>query len=207
MGAGLEVVSFLSATQVPRDRINSVGVTGDADELDRHSESLHISISLRIRNFLSNVLRYPAQLLWRWIAWLPGLDVTALLYRGDVIGATVGYYWTEEHTYLTHLTAVHRELQGVGVGLFLRRWQLHQLTRRIGPGPGPLEVVSLSELSNGAVQFQRRVLSSLGFDEVPRGGAVIRRLAAARPELELERVLQQDVTPLRFRKVTSLQGV
>ena len=206
-GVGLEVVTFISATQLPRDRINSVGVTGDADELDRHSESLHISISLRIRNFLSNVLRYPAQLLWRWIAWLPGLDVTALLYRGDVIGATVGYYWTEEHAYLTHLSAVHRELQGVGVGLFLRRWQLHQLTQRIGSGPGPLEVVSLSESSNGAVQFQRRVLSSLGFDEVPRAESVIRRLAAARPELELERVLQQDVTPLRFRKVTSLRGV
>ena len=71
-----------------------------------------------------------------------------------------------------------------------------------------MEAVSLSESSNGAVQFQRRVLNSLGFDEVPRAQAVIRRLGEAHPELELERVLQQsDVTPLRFRKVIPLRGV
>ena len=71
----------------------------------------------------------------------------------EVIGAAMGYYWAEEHTYLTHLTAVGRNLQGGGIGLFLRRQQLHQLAQRIGPGPGPLEVVSLSASSNGAVQF------------------------------------------------------
>ena len=205
-GAGLEIVHFMSATQAPRDRINSVGISGDADELDRNPESLNISISLRIRNFFSRVLRYSQQQLWRWLAWLPGLDVTALLYRGEVIGATVGFYWEEEHVYLTHLTAVHRELQGAGVGLFLRRWQVDQLTQRIGLGPEPLEVVSLSESIHGAVEFQRRVLNALGFNEVSRAEPLIHRLAAVHPELELERVLsQQGVTPLRFRQSVSLQ--
>jgi len=200
-GAGLEVVTFMSATQLPRYRVNSVGVTGDADELDRRPESQGILISLKVRNFLGQVLKYSAALLWRWIAFSQGLDVTALLFRGEIIGATIGFYWTEAHVYLTHLTAVHRGLQGAGVGLFLRRWQIHQLNQR-----GPLEVVSLSESLIGAVQFQRRVLGSLGFDEVPMAETVIRRLAAAHPELDLERVLQQRVTPLRFRKITPLPG-
>ena len=131
--------------------------------------------------------------------------MTALLFRGDIIGATVGFYWSEAHVYLTHLTAVHRELQGAGVGLFLRRWQIHQLSQRIGLGPVPLEVVSLSEASNGAVEFQRKVLNALGFDEVSRAESVVHRLGAAHPELDLERVLrEQDVTPLRFRKSVTL---
>ena len=120
--------------------------------------------------------------------------------------------WAEENTYLTHLTAVGRGLQGGGIGRFLRRQQLSQLNERVGAGDGPLEVVSLSATSDadshGAVGFQRRVFTqTLGFEEVPRAEAVIRRLAAAHPELELDRVLQQAVTPLRFRKVTSLRGV
>ena len=202
-GAGLTMVNFMSGSQQPRDRINSVGVIGDADELDRQPGSLNILISLKVRNLLSQVLKYSAALLWRWIAFSQGLDVTALLFRGELIGATVGFYWAEEHVYLTHLTAVQRDLKGAGVGLFLRRWQFHQLTQRVGAGPGPIEAVSLSEASNGAVQFQRLVLSLLGFDEVPRAEPVIRRLATAHPELGLDRVLQQaSVTPLRFRKVT-----
>ena len=45
-------------------------------------------------------------------------------------------------------------------------------------------------------------------DEIPRAEAVVHRLAAAHPELDLERALQQaNVTPLRFRKFTSLAGV
>ena len=86
----------------------------------------------------------PRRGLARAPAILGTVDVTTLLYRGDVIGATVGFHCEEEHVYLTHLTAVHRELQGAGIGLFLRRCQVHQLTQRVGLGPEPLEVVSLS---------------------------------------------------------------
>ena len=211
-GTGLRLVYFMSATQLPRDRINSVGVTGDADELDRHPESQGILISLKLRNFFSQILKYSPQLLWRWVAWVPGLDVTVLFFGDQIIGAAMGYYWAEEQVYLTHLTAVGRDLQGGGIGRFLRRQQLSQLNERVGAGDGPLEVVSLSATSDadshGAVGFQRRVFTqTLGFEEVPRAEAVIRRLAAAHPELELDRVLQQAVTPLRFRKVTSLRGV
>ena len=210
-GTGLRVVHFMSATQQPRGRINSVGVSGDADELDQRPESLNISISLKVRNFFSQILKYSPHLLWQWLAWVPGFDVTVLFFGDEVIGAAMGFYWTEENTYLTHLTAVGRDLQGGGIGLFLRRQQLSQLSERIGAGDGPLDVVSLSATSyadsRGAVGFQRRVFTqTLGFEEVPRAEAVIRRLAAAHPELELDRVLQQAVTPLRFRKITPLPG-
>ena len=69
-----------------------------------------------------------------------------------------------------------------------------------------MEVVSLSESIHGAVEFQRRVLNALGFNEVSRAEPLIHRLAAVHPELELERVLsQQGVTPLRFRQSVSEQ--
>ena len=39
-GTGLELVQFMSATQLPRDQITSTGVRGDAEELDRLERSM-----------------------------------------------------------------------------------------------------------------------------------------------------------------------
>ena len=100
-GTGLELVHFMSATQLPRDRITSTGVRGDAEALDRREGSQLILVSLKIRDFLSHVLAYRSTVLWKWIAHLEGLDITALLYRGEVIGAAIGFYSEEEHVYLT----------------------------------------------------------------------------------------------------------
>ena len=207
-GTGLELVHFMSATQLPRDRITSAGVRGDAEELDRREDSHLILVSLKIRDFLSQVLNYRPAVLWKWIGQLQGLDVTALLYRGEVIGATIGFYSDEESVYLTHMTATHRSLQGgVGVGLFLRRQQLQHLQQRLRPGHGPLEVVSLSANregeNRGAVEFQRHVFTQrLGFEELQGAMPIIRRIADATQELGLDRIMQQDVTPLRFRQIT-----
>jgi hypothetical protein len=206
-GTGLELVHFMSATQLPRDRITGAGVRGDAEELDRREGSHLILVSLKIRDFLSQVLNYRPAVLWKWIGQLQGLDVTALLYRGEVIGATIGFYSEEEHVYLTHMTATHRSLQGgVGVGLFLRRQQLQHLQQRLRPGHGPLEVVSLSANrdgeNRGAVQFQRHIFTQrLGFEELQGALPIIQRIAEATPELGLGRIMRQGVTPLRFRQI------
>ena len=208
-GTGLELVQFMSTTQQPRDQITSSGVRGDAEELNRLELSVNILLSLQIRDFLSNVLTYRPTVLWKWIAHLEGLDITALLYRGEVIGAAIGFYSEEERVYLTHVTATHRSMRGgVGVGLFLRRQQLQYLQQRLGPGHGPLEIVSLSANrdgdNRGAVQFQRHVFTQrLGFEDLRGALPIIRRIAEANPELGLDRILQQDVTPLRFRHTAS----
>ena len=142
--------------------------------------------------------------LWKWIAHLHGLDITALLYRGEIIGATIGFYSEAEHVYLTLVTATHRSLQGgLGVGLFLRRQQLNQLARRLHPDLGPLEVVSLSAnpdgANRGAVSFQRHVFTEkLNYKELPDAMSVIERIATANPNLGIDRILQQDVTPMWF---------
>ena len=205
-GSGLEVVHLMSATQLPRNKITSTGVKGDADELDRRSDSAGILVSLKVRDFISSVLAYRPMVLWKWIAHLHGLDITALLYRGEIIGATIGFYSKAEHVYLTLVTATHRSLQGgLGVGLFLRRQQLNQLARRLHPDLGPLEVVSLSAnpdgANRGAVSFQRHVFTEkLNYKELPDAMSVIERIATANPNLGIDRILQQDVTPMRFRQ-------
>ena len=205
---GLEIIHFMSVTQLPRNRINTVGVAGDAEELDHREGSVNILVSLKVRDFLSRILAYRPIVLWKWIAHLEGLDITALLYRGEVIGATIGFYSEEEHVYLTHMTAVHRNLQGgVGVGLFLRRQQLQQLEQRLRPEQGPLEVVSLSANRDGenrdAVQFQRHVFTQrLDFEELQGALVIIKRIAEAIPELGLDHIMWQDVTTLRFRQIT-----
>ena len=205
-GSGLEVVHLMSATQLPRNKITSTGVKGDADELDRRSDSVGILVSLKVRDFISSVLAYRPMVLWKWIAHLHGLDITALLYRGEIIGATIGFYSEAEHVYLTLVTATHRSLQGgLGVGLFLRRQQLNQLARRLHPDLGPLEVVSLSAnpdgANRGAVSFQRHVFTEkLNYKELPDAMSVIERIATANPNLGIDRILQQDVTPMRFRQ-------
>jgi len=56
--------------------------------------------------------------------------------------------------------------------------------------------------SRGAVGFQRNVLEQLGFQELSGAMPVIERISEANPGLELERVLRQDVTALRFRHVS-----
>ena len=101
-GADLELVSFMSTTQLPRNRVTSNGIRGDAEEVDDHPDSTNILISLKTRNFLVSAgLAYSSTLLWRWIAHVPGIDITALLYRGEVIGAALGFYSDAEQTYLT----------------------------------------------------------------------------------------------------------
>jgi hypothetical protein len=164
-GADLELASFTSASQLPRDSVTSTGVRGDAEELDEYSGSQNILVSLRVRNFFVRAgLAYSPALLWQWIAHVPGIDITVLLFRGEVIGAALGFYSATEHMYLTHATATHRSLRaGVGVGLFLRKQQLRLLAQRIDPTRGPVEVVSLSAnadtSSPGAVEFQRHVFT------------------------------------------------
>ena len=71
--------------------------------------------------------------------------MTALLFKGEVVGACIGFYSPAHDVYLTHMTATHRDLQGgTGIGRFLRRQQLRQLEQRRSPDLAPLEVVSLS---------------------------------------------------------------
>jgi hypothetical protein len=205
--AGLHVVHFMSATQEPRNKITSTGVRGDAEALDAREGSRNILLSLRIRDFLGRALDYRSAVLWKWIALVPGLDITALLFRNEIIGATIGFYFEHENVYLTHVTAAHRGLQGgAGIGLFLRKQQLGQLTQRLDPRGGPLQVISLSanpdEDNRGAVHFQRHVFTTkLGYEELLGGLPIIMRIAAAKPELLLDRIMQQDVTPLLFRKL------
>ena len=207
-GADLEVVHFMSATQLPRDKIVPTGVRGDAEALDSRPDAHNILVSLKIRDFLRRAgLAYSPVSLWKWIALLPGLDVTALLFKGEVVGACIGFYSPAHDVYLTHMTATHRDLQGgTGIGRFLRRQQLRQLEQRRSPDLAPLEVVSLSANSTdgdngGAVAFQRHVFTQkLGYEEVPGALPIIQRMAAENPELELDRVMRQDVTPLRFRQ-------
>eukprot|EP00966_Prymnesium_polylepis_P102965 2384927-Prymnesium_polylepis.1 len=81
----------MSATQLPRDQITSTGVRGDTEELDRLERSVNILLSLQIRDFLGNVLAYRSTVLCKWIAHLEGLDFTALLYRGEVIGLRLAF--------------------------------------------------------------------------------------------------------------------
>jgi len=56
--------------------------------------------------------------------------------------------------------------------------------------------------NRGAVGCQRNVLEQLGFQELSGAMPVIERISEANPGLELERVLRQDVTALRFRHVS-----
>ena len=73
-----------------------------------------------------------------------------------------------------------------------------------------MEVVSLSANadgnSRGAAAFQRHVLEKLGFQELLDAMPVIQRISDAKPELELGRVMRQDVTALRFRHVPVARG-
>ena len=189
-------VHFMSAMQLPRDKIASNGIRGDAERLDSQPGAHNILVSLKIRDFLRRAgMAYSAASLWKWVALVPGLDITALLYGDEVIGAALGFYSATEHTYLTHVTAVHRDLRsGAGVGLFLRQQQLRLLVQRICAAGGPVEVVSLSANADGhnrgAVGFQRNVLEQLEFQELSGAMPVIERISEANPGLELERVLR-----------------
>jgi hypothetical protein len=83
------------------------------------------------------------------------------------------------------------------------------LEQRLRPEQGPLEVVSLSANrdgeNRGVVQFQRHVFTQrLDFEEL-QGVLVLaisQRIAEAIPELGLDRIMRQVVTPLRFRQIT-----
>ena len=208
--AHLEVVQFISA-QLPRDVIMSTALTEDAEESDSHSVLQSILVLLMVRFLFEEAGQYHQR--WQLIADVPGLDITALLYLGEVIGAAVGFYSNAEHAYLTHMSATHPSLRGgVGIGHFLRKQQLQKLMQRVDSTRGPIDVVSLSANadanSRGAVEFQRNVLGKLGFQELPDALTVIQRISDANPELKLERVMQQGVMPLRFRQVvvTSSDG-
>ena len=209
-GADIDVVHFMSA-RLPRDIIMSTSVREDAEELDNRSVLQNMLILLMVRVFFAEAGQHTLR--WESIAHVPGLDITALLYGGEIIGAALGFYSDVEHAYLTHMSATHRSLRmGVGVGHFLRKRQLRKLMQRVDSSRGPIEVVSLSAKadsnSRGAVEFQRNVLGKLGFQELPDALTVIQRISDANPELKLELVMQQGVIPLRFRQVavTSSDG-
>jgi hypothetical protein len=201
--AHLEVVQFISA-QLPRDIIMSTTSTEDAEESDSHSVLQSILVLLMVRFLFEEAGQY--NLRWQSIADVPGLDITALLYRGEVVGAAVGLYSSAEHAYLSHMSVTHPSLRvGVGIGHFLCKQQLEKLMQRVDSTRGPIDVVSLSANadanSRGAVAFQRHVLQKFGFQELPDAMSVIQRISDANPKLMLDRVQQQDVTPLRFRQV------
>eukprot|EP00966_Prymnesium_polylepis_P109910 2543109-Prymnesium_polylepis.1 len=61
-GTGLELVQFMSATQLPRDRITSAGVRGDAEALDRREGSQLILISLKSRSVTFSATFWPIDL-------------------------------------------------------------------------------------------------------------------------------------------------
>ena len=69
---------------------------------------------------------------------------------------------------------------------------------------GRVEGVDASKVD--AVSFQRNVLEKLGFQELQDALPIIQRIAQANPGLELDRMLQQDVSPLRFRQVATASG-
>jgi hypothetical protein len=62
----------------------------------------------------------------------------------------------------------------------------------------PTQTQAAQALSSSSGMF---LLKKLGFEEVDGALSAIQRIAAAKPELSLDRVMEQDVTPLRFRKV------
>ena len=128
-GAGLEVVQFISA-QLPRDVIMSTALTEDAEESDSHSVLQSILVLLMVRFLFEEAGQY--NLRWQLIADVPGLDITALLYRGEVVGAAVGFYSSAEHAYLSHMSVTHPSLRvGVGIGHFLCKQQLEKLMQRV----------------------------------------------------------------------------
>ena len=203
---GLRVVQFMSATQKPRDKIHGSGVKGDPNAI---ANPVHLKESLLIRDFFRNQgLAYSPAQLWNWIAHTQGLDITAIFHGDKVLGATVGFFWEEELTYLTHLTAVLRKLQGgSGIGRFLREKQIDWLYERLDRKPmqsPPLHAISLSANPNvtnpsGAVGFQTHMFTDvLGWTLSTQGMERVTRLHKAHPELHLDEVLKQDVTPLHF---------
>lgn len=203
---GIRLVQFMSATQQPRDKITASGVRGDVDSI---RGEVHLKDSLKIRDFFINQgLAYSPRQIWKWLSADAGLDVTALFHGDTVIAATVGFYWPEELTYLTHITAVLRAYQGgTGLGVFLREKQIEWLYQRLGRVPmeePPLHAVSLSALPddanpNGAVSFQTYVFTKvLEWTQAGHAEARLRRLMAAHPELHLDHVFRQNVQPLHF---------
>ena len=124
----------------------------------------------------------------------------------------MGFFFEEDLTYLTHLTAVKRDLQkGKGIGPFLREKQIEWLYRRLGREPMQqpfLHAVSLSanpdprDNPKGAVDFQIYIFTkvlewTLGTHKAETMDR-INRLRVAYPMLDLESVLRQNVTPLHF---------
>eukprot|EP00966_Prymnesium_polylepis_P232997 5388775-Prymnesium_polylepis.1 len=63
----------MSATQLPRDRITSAGVRGDAEALDRREGSHLILPRSGLKIHRAVEVDRP----------LGGIDITALLYRGE----------------------------------------------------------------------------------------------------------------------------
>ncbi len=203
---GVRVVQFMSATQQPRNRISNSGVFGDPYHIPNE---LNIKDSLKIRNFFgAQGLHYSPTQIWQWIAHCDGLDITALFQGDDVLGASIGFFWDEKLTYLTHLTAVRRDLQGgTGIGQFLRERQIEWLYNRLGRQPmqePPLHAVSLSanpDAANpkGAVGFQTYIFTKvLEWTITSNALPLVHALHRAHPELRLDRVLEQDVTALHF---------
>ena len=64
--------------------------------------------------------RWRENLVWKWIAHSPGIDVTLCMLDGKVIGAALGVHWADTNVYLTHATAVSPTVRDSGIGYKLR---------------------------------------------------------------------------------------
>eukprot|EP00966_Prymnesium_polylepis_P300579 6946460-Prymnesium_polylepis.1 len=180
----------MSAAQLPRDRITSAGVRGDAEELDGREGSQLILVSLKIRDFIHRAMEVDRPL------GGVGHHGVALPRRG---------HWYCDWLLLRGGARLHHARDG-RASEFARRQQLQHLQQRLRPGHGPLEVVSLSANrdgeNRGAVHFQHHVFTQrLGFEELQGALPIIQRIAEATPELGLDHIMRQDVTPLRFRQI------
>jgi hypothetical protein len=224
---GIQVKQFMSATQLPRSKINRSGVNGDHKSIPG---AYLLDESFEVRDFIraNGLGSYSNAELWGWIALTGGLDITTVHVGDRMVAVSVGYYHAPMYTYVTHLTVVHREVQsGVGLGEFMRREQIKHLRRRLQIEPmhvfnargehmdigEHLQVVSLSAnpqtgsgadaaLSRGAREFQMHIfLKKLEWTQTGPDQAteVIMRIDEAMPILKLRHTLEtMDVTPLLF---------
>tara|TARA_R100000951_G_scaffold113263_1_gene114930 strand:- start:199 stop:909 length:711 start_codon:yes stop_codon:yes gene_type:complete len=210
---GLRLVKIMSATQEPRNYITFSGISEHIDVIPGDTHILKDTIL--IKNFLiAQGLAYTPIQVWEWLVHTEGFDITALFHGDTVLGATVGFYAPEIRTYLTHLTAVKRDMQGgqgrpsFRIGQFLREKQIEWLYQRLERVPmqmPPLHAVSLSANPDarnnprGAVEFQIHTFTQvLEWTIAGKAPERINTLNSLYPFLHLEVVMRQNVTPLHF---------
>ena len=191
----LRVVRFNSGEQQPKGRIGArkpVGAATASDHLIRESSA--------IKEFLCNILGN-RDLMWTWITSTPGIDVTAIFADKVVCGASLGLHYRPDNVYLTHMTAVRKELRTLGIGTFMRSLQTQST--------GCPMILSLSanhshstDLGQSAVSAQTHMMESCGYllhGSPSLGRQMITTLDDIYPSLHLSRTLDRGfVTPLLF---------